>query len=313
MSNTSFQSGVVIGTGMMGPGTAMALALGGLRTVLLSRRLASAESGVARAGGYLTLLASHGLIDPAQADRARGLLSASEDFDATVCGADIVIESALENMELKQELFARLDSIARPDAVLTSNTSGLSITAIASRCQRPERTMTTHFWNPAHLMPLVEVVQGEHTDGAEATSVVELLRQCGKTPVLVNKDTPGQLGNRLQMALVREAVNIVQEGIADAESVDLAAKTSFGMRLPVYGILEHMDMVGLDLGARVLDYVTHDLNNEPGMPKLMRDLLETEQLGVKSGRGFYDWSEKDAEAVKSRRDNFLIEFLKHGY
>jgi 3-hydroxybutyryl-CoA dehydrogenase len=194
--------------------------------------------------------------------------------------------------------------------VLASNTSGLSITAIASRCARPERVLTTHFWNPPHLMPLVEIVKGERTSEAAVEQVRQLLVRCGKTPVVVKKDTPGQLGNRLQMALVREAVNIVERGIADAEAVDLAAKTGFGLRLPVYGILEHQDMVGLDLGIRVVDYVTRDLNNEPGAPRLMREMVERGDLGVKTGRGFYDWSKKDPEAVKARRDSFVLEFLK---
>jgi 3-hydroxybutyryl-CoA dehydrogenase len=132
----------------------------------------------------------------------------------------------------------------------------LSITAIASKCSRPERILTTHFWNPPYLMPLVELVKSRATSESVVEDVRRLLEHCGKVAVVVKKDTPGQLGNRLQMALVREAVNIVQEGIADAESVDLAAKTGFGLRLPVYGILEHQDMVGLDLGSRVLDLVT---------------------------------------------------------
>src|SRR5204863_2617877 len=145
-------------------------------------------------------------------------------FDETVARADLVVESAPENMEFKQNLFAHLDSIAKPNAVLTSNTSGLSITAIASRCNRPVRVLTTHFWNPPHLMPLVEIVKGEKTSAEVAQDIRELLAHCGKIPVIVKKDRPGQLGNRLQMAMVREAANIVAEGIADVEDVDLAAK-----------------------------------------------------------------------------------------
>src|SRR5204863_5511398 len=125
-------------------------------------------------------------------------------FDETVARADLVVESAPENMEFKQNLFAHLDSIAKPNAVLTSNTSGMSITAIASRCSRPERVLTTHFWNPPHLMPLVEIVKGEKTSDQIASAVRDLLASCSKVPVVVKKDRPGQLGNRLQMALVRE-------------------------------------------------------------------------------------------------------------
>jgi 3-hydroxybutyryl-CoA dehydrogenase len=308
---TRFVKGAVIGTGMMGPGTAMTLALGGVRTVIVSRTEEGAARGLRTALAQLSLLEQHGLVEAAKAGAARELLSSSASLEQSVADADIVNESVLERMELKQELFERLDGLAKPEAALTSNTSGLSITVIASRCERPERVMTTHFWNPPHLIPLVEVVCGEKTDRALALEVKDLLARCGKVPVMVKKDRPGQLGNRMQMALVREAINILQEGIADAADVDLAVKTGFGMRLPVYGVLEHQDIVGLDLGSAVLDYVTRDLNNEPGMPKLTRELMEKGHLGVKAGRGYYDWSKKDAEAIKARRDRFLLEFLKN--
>jgi 3-hydroxybutyryl-CoA dehydrogenase len=206
-----------------------------------------------------------------------------------------------------------MDAIAKPGAVLASNTSGLSITAIAERCTRPERVLTTHFWNPPHLMPLVELVKGEKTANYVVAAVRELLIGCGKVPVIVKKDRPGQLGNRLQMALVREAVNIVQEGIADVEDVDLAAKSGFGLRLPVYGIFEHQDVVGLDMGMSIVDYVSTDLYSEPRAPQLMRDLVERGDLGAKTGKGFYDWSTKDVNAVKARRDRFVLEFLRSDF
>jgi 3-hydroxybutyryl-CoA dehydrogenase len=247
------------------------------------------------------------------ADRAAGALSrvdASTDFDKVIAQVDLVIESAPENMEFKQKLFARMDAIAKSEAVLASNTSGLSITAIASLCTHPERVLTTHFWNPPHLIPLVEVVKGEKTSIDAVNQVRDLLARCGKTPVVVKKDRPGQLGNRMQMALVREAINIVAEGIADVEDVDLAAKSGFGLRLPVYGIFEHQDIVGLDMGLSIVDYVCKDTYNEPHAPDLMRKKVAAGDLGVKTGRGFYDWSQKSADAVKARRDRFVLDFLR---
>jgi 3-hydroxybutyryl-CoA dehydrogenase len=306
----SFETAAVIGTGMMGPGIAVTLALGGVRTTILSRTPEGARRGLDKARAQVRQLAENGLAGPERADRALELLSCGADFDGAVSQAALVIESAPEDMEFKQELFARMDSIARPDAILASNTSGLSITAIASRCQRAERVLTTHFWNPPHLMPLVEIVKGERTSGAAAASVRELLARCGKTPVVVKKDRPGQLGNRLQMALWREAVHIVAEGIASPEDVDLAAKTGFGPRLPVYGIFEHADAVGLDLVLSVMDYVSRDLYNQPRAPQLIHDLVGAGHTGAKAQRGFYDWSKKDIEAVKARRDRFVLDFLR---
>ena len=159
-------------------------------------------------------------------------------------------------------------------------------------------------------MPLVEIVKGEKTSAEAVSDIRELLAFCGKVPVIVKKDRPGQLGNRLQMALVREAVTIVAEGLADVEDVDLAAKSGRGLRLPLYGIFEHADVVALDMGLSIVDYVSQDLYNEPHGPELYKHKVAAGELGVKSGKGFYDWSQKSADEVKARRDRFVLEFLR---
>ena len=310
MNWQDIQAAAVIGTGMMGPGIALTLAIGGLRATIVSRSSDSAEAGLVKARKQAQSLREYELLAADETDRVLARLSASANLEEAAAPADIVIESAPENMEFKKDLFARLDAMTRADAVLASNTSGLSITEIASRCRFPERVLTTHFWNPPYIMPLVEIVLGQRTDRAIAEAVRALLAHCGKTPVIVKKDTPGQLGNRLQMALVREAIHIVEEGIADPEDVDLATMTGFGLRLPVYGIFEHQDIVGLDLGMGVLDYVSQDLCNHRGTPRITREMMERGEFGVKSGKGFYDWSKKDADTVKARRDRFVLGFLR---
>jgi len=311
MPPETFRTSAVIGTGMMGPGIALTLALGGLRATILSRALETAAAGLAKARAQAGVLLQNDLASPDAIARALPLLDSSDDFDRTVSAADLVVESGPEDMDFKQSLFARMDSLARPEALLASNTSGLSITAIAGRCAHPERVLTAHFWNPPHLMPLVEIVRGEHTHPAAADALRRLLAACGKTPVVVQKDRPGQLGNRLQMALVREAAHIVAEGIATVEDVDTVAQNGFGLRMPAYGIFEHQDLVGLDLGLRVVDYVSRDLYNAPCAPDNIRALVRDGRLGAKTGRGFYDWSVKSPDAVRSRRDAFLIEVLRY--
>ncbi|MEZ5355504.1 MAG: 3-hydroxyacyl-CoA dehydrogenase family protein [Bryobacteraceae bacterium] len=311
MPDRRFETAAVIGTGMMGPGIAMTLALGGIGATIVSRTEEGWRKGVEKAKAQLRLLEENGLVAGERAKRAEGLLAATGDFDAAIAAADLVVESAPEDLEFKQELFAKMDAIAKPDAVLASNTSGLSITAIASRCTRPERVITTHFWNPPHLMPLVEIVLGEKTDRTMAEDLRQALTDCGKVAVMVNKDTPGQLGNRLQMALVREAIHIVEAGIADVEAVDAVAKNGFGLRLPVYGIFEHQDVVGLDMGLGIVDYVSRDLYSEPRAPQLMRDKVSRGEVGAKAGRGFYDWSRKSVDEVKALRDRFVLEVVKH--
>ncbi|HXB74292.1 MAG TPA: 3-hydroxyacyl-CoA dehydrogenase family protein [Candidatus Acidoferrales bacterium] len=310
MPDNRFTCAAVIGTGMMGPGIALTLALGGLRTTILSRTAEGAAQGVDKARAQARFLAANQLVDPAVAARAAELVMASAAFDDTIAAADLVIESGPEDMTFKQELFARMDALT-PRAILATNTSGLSITAVASRCARPERVLTTHFWNPPHLMPLVEIVKGDKTSAEAAEAVRDLLQACGKTPVVVRKDRPGQLGNRLQMALVREAAYIVAEGIADADDVDTVVKNGFGLRMPAYGTLEHMDTAGLDMALAILEYVAKDLYNEPRAPELLRERVRDGNLGVKTGKGFYDWSVKSADEVKARRDAFLVEVLRY--
>jgi 3-hydroxybutyryl-CoA dehydrogenase len=295
---------------MMGPGIAATLALGGIETRLISRTHESARKGLRAAREAILDLERSGLTTSRRANPALERLFETTDLDGAAAETDLVIESAPEDMALKQELFVRLDRLSRQDCILASNTSGLSITAIASKCGRPERVITTHFWNPPHLMPLVEIVRGEKTSDMAAEALRQLLRACGKVPVIVKKDRPGQLGNRLQGALQREAMYIVQEGIASVEDVDLAARCGFGLRLPAYGIFEHMDLVGLDLLLAVSDYVSRDLCGMTGAMPVLREKIREGALGASSGKGFYDWSEKDANAVKQRRDAFLRDYLK---
>jgi 3-hydroxybutyryl-CoA dehydrogenase len=294
---------------MMGPGIAATFALAGCRATIVSRTAEGAAGGVAKARSLIEILSANGLADPGQAKDAAARLAPSTDPEAAVRAAQLFVESIPEDLATKQAFFARLDK-ASPDAILCSNTSGISITAIASRSARRERILTTHFWNPPYLMPLVEVSVSEWTDPRVAEGVMHLLRACGKTPVLVRKDRPGQLGNRIQHAMIRECVNIVQEGIATAEDVDLAVKTGVGLRLPVYGVFEHADMVGLDLVKAVQDHVLPDLSTVKAAGTLHQEMVSQGELGVKTGRGFLEWTPRKAEEVRARRDAFLIRFLR---
>lgn len=300
----------VVGTGMMGPGIAVSLSLAGIRTHLVSRSPERAEQGLSKALRLIDQLNEGGLVKLDRAQAAKPLLAATADLDGVLKSSGLVIESIPENLELKQEFFRHLDEVSDQNAILASNTSGISITAIASRARIPERILTAHFWNPPHLMPLVEVVMGNRTSDSVGLQMVELLKRCDKTPVLVRKDRPGQLGNRLQLALMREAIHIVQEGIASPEDVDLAVKSGFGLRLPVWGVFEHADAVGLDLIKTIQDYVLPDLNNQPHACALLNLKVKNGELGSATGRGFYDWTLRDMNAAKARRDNFLIQFLR---
>ena len=302
----------VAGTGMMGPGIASTLALGGVRTTILGRTEGRAWNALHMAREQLLLLEQNALISPAQANRAIELLDSSHDFAEALEGCELVIESIPEDMAVKQAWIEAVEAVVSPDCWIASNTSGLSITVMGAKARHPERICTTHFWNPAHLMPLVEIVRSPSTSEEVVQGLRALLERCGKVPVVVKKDRPGQLGNRLQMAMVREAVNIIAEGIADVEDVDRAASLGFGLRLPVYGIFEHQDLVGRD-AYTVCDYVSKDLYNESGAPPLYKLLHDKGSLGTGPGKGFHDWTRKDPDQVRQRRDRWLREFLKGPY
>ena len=299
----------VAGTGMMGPGIAATFALAGRHATLVSRTAENAARGVATAKSLIELLATNGLADPPQAKEAAGRLFPSTDPEGAARSAQLFVESIAESLPVKQDYFARLDKVSS-ETILCSNTSGISITDIAAKCTRPERVLTTHFWNPPHLMPLVDVVVGKRTDMKIAEQVVALLKACNKVPVLVRKDVPGQLGNRIQHAMVRECMHIVAEGIATPEDVDLAVKAGAGLRLPVYGVFEHADMVVLELVKAVQDYVVPDLSTAQGAAAIHNEKIANGETGVSMGKGFLEWPAGKAEAVRTRRDAFIMQFLR---
>jgi 3-hydroxybutyryl-CoA dehydrogenase len=300
----------IIGAGLMGPGIAACSTLSGHPTILVDKTPELALGGVNKTKQNLTQLLDNQLVDQGQVDSAQALLRTKTDLELAVADSFLVIEAVTENLALKQELFASIDRLTHPDVIITSNTSGLRITDIAKYAKHPERMVTTHFWFPAHLVPLVEVVIGEKSDEAVAVRLHKLLLGWNKAPVIVKKDLPGQLANRILQAVIREAINIVQMGLATPEDVDTAIKMGMGIRFPVWGPLEHIDAVGLDLALSVQRDVLVGLDNEPVPPRYLQELVDQECLGYKTGKGFYDWHVKDMQELADRRDRFIIEALR---
>lgn len=301
---------IVVGSGLMGSGIAARSILAGNPTILVDTKRSALERGAESVRSCLRELSENGLADAAAAEAAGGLIAYTTDMEKALGSAKMVIEAVYENLELKQNLFEEMDRLLPAEVVIASNTSGLRITDIAAKVKYPERTMTTHFWFPAHLVPLVEVVMSEHTDETMAAAVKEELRRWGKQPVLVRKDLPGQLANRILQAVIREAVNIVEEGIASPEDVDLSVKMGMGIRFPAWGPLEHIDAVGLDLAASVQNTVLPEISNRQNAAVLLEHLVEEGKLGHKTGQGIYDWNEKNMEELADRRNRFIIEAVK---
>ncbi len=223
--------------------------------------------------------------------------------------ADLVLEAVFEDMGVKQETFAMLEARCRPDTIFCTNSSVMSPSKISEKLQYRSRFCGTHFWNPAHLIPLVEVIKSDATSDETAQTVMEFLTSVGKKPVLCKKDVPGFIANRMQHALWREAISIVENGIADAETVDTAVKYSFGLRLPQLGPLENSDMVGTELTYSIHDYVLQDLEDSHRPSPLLSEMKAEGKLGFKSGEGFLHWTPEKAEKCSADLNEYLIRML----
>jgi 3-hydroxybutyryl-CoA dehydrogenase len=204
--------------------------------------------------------------------------------------ADYVVEAVLEDLPLKQKLFAEIEKYVRPETILASNTSVIPITKIMKGLKRRERALGTHWWNPPFLVPLVEVIETQWTSAATVDFTMTLHAAAGKKPAHVKKDVPGFIGNRLQQALWREAIALVEHGICDAATVDNVVKAAFGRRLAVLGPLENADMVGTDLTLAIHKFVLRDIDSRPGPSPYLKKLVKSGKLGFKSGEGFRKWS-----------------------
>jgi len=295
---------------MMGPGITVILALAGHAATLYGRTPASLARGLEAVDRCLEQLHRERLATARAAHAARRRIDGTTDLATAVGRASLVFESVVEDLELKQQLFVQVEQLTRPDTVVASNTSGLPITRIAERMQHPERAATAHFWNPPQLMPLVEIVKGERTSEATLTRLFDVLAGAGKRVVVVRKDLPGQLGNRLLHALFREAFHIVQEGIASVEDVDTALKYGPGLRFPAYGLLEHADMVGLDMMVAIDSYLFGALSTMDQPPAFVHTLIAQGALGARTGHGLYDWTQRSAPDVLAARDSFVAERVR---
>jgi 3-hydroxyacyl-CoA dehydrogenase len=295
----------VLGAGTMAPGIAAAFAAAGHPTVVWARRAEQSEAAVARAGELGRFLAANGL---ARAEAFAPVTPA--DALGRIARAGVVVEAIAEQLDAKRELLALVDELVAPGALIATNTSGLKVSDLGEGLPGAARLVAMHFWNPAHLMPLVEVGGGERTDPASVDRAVELARAIGKQPVRVEREVLGFLGTRLQQAVVREAIALLDAGVASAEDIDLAVRTSFGIRFPVTGPLESADISGLDVIEAIHRYLLPDLDSSSGPQAPLKEHVAAGELGVKSGRGFHDWHSRDAQELIKRRDEELVRRLR---
>ena len=299
----------VIGSGMMGHGIAQVFAGRNYNVTLLDVQEELLSKAIENIRSNLTFLAQRGMGKSKDVEPTLRRINTTLDLNEALSQAQFVVEAASENLALKQKIFQDLDSLSQPDTILATNTSVISITEIARNARLRERIVGTHFWFPPYLIPLVEVVKGKDTSDETMNRTYDLMKQAGKHPIKCMKDVPGFVANRLQHALWREAISIVEKGIADAATVDEAIKNSIGIRLAVLGPIENADMVGLDLTLAIHHTVLKDLEASPDPSPLLKEKVKKGDLGFKSGRGFYDpWTPEGMKQVREHLLNYLIDY-----
>ena len=282
----------VIGAGLMGHGIAQVFGLAGHEVAIADSHAPTLASAKDRILANLTDLGD----DVAALERIRICAGLAE----AVAEADFIVEAVREDLGVKRGLFADIEHAARPDAILASNTSVIPITAIMGGLKNRARALGTHWWNPPYLVPLVEVIGTQWTSQPAIDWTIALHQAAGKMPVHVRRDVPGFVGNRLQHALWREAIALVEHGICDAETVDTVIKASFGRRLAVLGPLENADLVGTDLTLAIHRTVLPDLEHRGGPSPYLEALVAQGKLGFKSGEGFRKWSGEQQAALRAK-------------
>ena len=300
----------ILGAGTMGHGIAQVFAVHGHPVRLYDPSAAALEAAPQRIRRGLEPFLKLGLHTPRDAGRCLENLTLCRGLQDACRGAHVIVEAAPEDLGLKQALLTSAQAAAEADALLCSNSSALSVTAMAHGLQRPERLVGTHFWNPPAVIPCVEIVRGEKTSDRSVDEARALVAAAGKEPVLVRREVPGFLGNRLQHALQREALNLVEQGIASPEDVDRVVKYGFGLRYALMGPLERADLGGLDVTYAVQQTVLPDLDSRTSPSELLRRRVLAGELGAKSGRGFYDWAPDQKERLQARRDLALLEIIR---
>lgn len=289
----------VIGGGLMGVGIAQMFASAGHAVRIAEPAVETRATVQSRARDGLSAVGA----DPIDADRITSVSTLEE----AVAGAGYVTEAASERLDLKRSIFADLERFAPPDAILASNSSVIPITRIAAGLASADRMVGTHWWNPAPLIPLVEVIQGAETSDATIAATMTLLRSIGKQPAFIRKDVPGFVANRLQHALWREAIAMVAEGICDAATLDACVRDSFGLRLAVLGPLENADLVGLDLTLDIHRTIIPELDRHAGPHEFLEAKVAAGELGFKSGQGFRAWADDEMTALRQRLTRHLVQ------
>lgn len=300
----------VIGAGTMGHGIAQLCAEANINVSMFDISKENLNKGFENIKKNLTLLVSSKKLSLTECNNILSKVNIKTSLKEAVENTELVVECVAENLSIKQSLFKGLDSLCPKEVILATNTSGLSPTDISKDLKHPERVVVAHFWCPPELIPLVEVVPGKETSSHTVDKTINWIKQINKQPVKLNRECLGFIGNRLQLAFLREALYIVEQGWADIEEVDKAVEFGLGRRLPITGPLKSADLGGLDIFYSISTYLFKDLCNSKEPSKYLKQKVESGDLGTKTGCGNYTWSQESIDNITKKRTELLLYFLE---
>jgi len=292
----------VVGLGTMGHGIAQAFATFGYPVHCYDPAAEARENAKARIRENLDCEVKVASRSPDSIESALQLIQIHDQLEAALCEARFVTEAVVEDLQIKRELFSRMETIVQPDTILASNTSSWPMSEICVRMKSPERALNTHWFNPPHIVPLVEVVPGQHTAEETVQATMELLSGIGKTAIHLRKEIPGFLINRIQVAMYREILDLMEQGVAPAEDIDRAFRTSIGFRSAIVGPLQVFDFAGIDISSRVYSELVQDIRSDREVHDSVKQLVDQGHFGTKTGRGIYEYTSQSVSEKRIARD-----------
>ncbi|MGH2617841.1 MAG: 3-hydroxyacyl-CoA dehydrogenase NAD-binding domain-containing protein [Thermomicrobiales bacterium] len=306
MAEKNVKKVAVIGAGTMGPGMAATFARNGFETALYDVKPEQLDKAKGAVDFVYTILIGGGFMTSDDADAGRERITYTTDLDEALRGADFVLETVPEQKELKQNVFKDLETRVGDDVILATNTSGIPISDIAAVTRVPKRVVGMHWSNPPHLIPVIEVIRGEQTSDETARATVGIVEKIGMVPAMVDRDVAGFVENRILYAIMREALHLLDEGVASAEAIDTITKWGIGYKLAVIGPLELLDMAGLDIYTSVASYLNKDLNASPGVSQTVTDKVAEGKLGIKTQGGLFDYTPERIQQLQQQRGRKLV-------
>src|SRR5215211_9010732 len=306
MTENSVEKVAVVGAGTMGPGMAATFARNGFDTALYDVKPEQLEKARGTVDFVYATLTGGGFMTAEDADAGRARIISTTDLAAALDGASFVVETVPEQKALKQQVFKDLEAQVADDVILASNTSGIPITDLASVTRVPSRVVGMHWSNPPHLIPVIEVIRGEQTSEETAQQTVELVKSIGMVPAIVDRDVPGFVENRILYAIMREALHLLDEGVASAQDIDTITKWGIGYKLAVIGPLELLDVAGLDIYTAVASYLNKDLSNNTGISSTVTSKVEEGKLGIKTQGGLFEYTPEQIQELQQRRGRLLL-------